>query len=152
MNKTRFHDYGTQAALLQKKRMLVIKIISILFPFMLLGGLELGLRLFHYGHDLRLFITAPGNNDYYILNPDASRKYFSNQEIATTGNKELFKKVKATNTLRIFVLGESTTIGYPYFHNGSFHRWLQYRLMHNCPDKRLEIINLSLGICVVAFF
>lgn len=63
MNKTRFHDYGTQAALLQKKRMLVIKIISILFPFMLLGGLELGLRLFHYGHDLRLFITAPGNND-----------------------------------------------------------------------------------------
>ena len=144
MNKTRFHDYGTQAALLQKKRMLVIKIISILFPFMLLGGLELGLRLFHYGHDLRLFISAPDNNDYYMLNPDASRKYFSNQEIATTGNRELFKKVKDTNTLRIFVLGESTTIGYPYFHNGSFHRWLQYRMMHNCPDKRLEIINLSL--------
>lgn len=144
MNKTRFHDYGTQAVLLQKKRMLVIKIISILFPFLLLVGFELTLRLFHYGHDLRLFITAPGNNDYYILNPDASRKYFSNQEIATKGNTELFKKVKDTNTLRIFVLGESTTIGYPYFHNGSFHRWLQYRLMHNCPDKRLEIINLSL--------
>ncbi|MBS0032267.1 hypothetical protein ACTJJ0_33860 [Chitinophaga sp. 22321] len=144
MNRTRFHDYGTQAVLLQKKRMLVIKIISIFFPFILLGGIELVLRLFHYGHDLRLFITAPGNSDYYVLNPDASSKYFSNQEIATTGNAELFKKTKDTNTLRIFVLGESTTIGYPYFHNGSFHRWLQYRLMHNCPDKRLEIINLSL--------
>jgi tetratricopeptide (TPR) repeat protein len=144
MNKTRFHDYGTQATLLQKKRMLVIKIISILFPFLLLGALEGVLRVCRYGHDLRLFITAPGNSEYYIMNPDASRKYFSNQEIATTGNAELFKKVKDTNTLRIFVLGESTTIGYPYFHNGSFHRWLQYRLMHNAPDKRLEIINLSL--------
>lgn len=122
----------------------MMKVISILFPFILLGGLELTLRLFHYGHDLRLFITAPDNNDYYIFNPDASRRYFSNPGIATTGNRELFKKVKDPNTLRIFVLGESTTIGYPYFHNGSFHRWLQYRLMHTCPDKRLEIINLSL--------
>ena len=144
MNKTRFHDYGTQAVLLRKKRMLVMKIISILFPFMLLGGLELVLRLCNYGHDLRLFITAPRDESYYVMNPDASLKYFSDPQIATTGNSELFKKVKDTNTLRIFVLGESTTIGYPYFHNGSFHRWLQYRLMHTCPDKRLEIINLSL--------
>ena len=124
--------------------MLMIKIISILFPFLLLGGLELALRLFGYGHDLRLFITAPGDDSYYVMNPDASLKYFSDPQIATTGNSELFKKVKGTSTLRVFILGESTTIGYPYFHNGSFHRWLQYRLMHSCPGKRLEIINLSL--------
>ena len=63
---------------------------------------------------------------------------------ATTGNREPFRKVKEPGTLRIFVLGESTTIGYPYFHNGSFHRWLQYRLMRSFPDKKLEIVNLSL--------
>ncbi|HEX3768292.1 MAG TPA: hypothetical protein VHT72_07930, partial [Puia sp.] len=57
---------------------------------------------------------------------------------------ELFKKDKDDSTLRIFVLGESTTIGYPFFHNGSFHRWLQYRLMRSFPDRRFEIINLSL--------
>jgi tetratricopeptide (TPR) repeat protein len=129
MNKTRFH---------------VIKIISILLPFFIIGGLEAGLRLFNYGHDLRLFITSPQNKNYYQFNPSASLRYFSNTEIATKGNSELFKKVKDSGTLRIFVLGESTTIGYPYFHNGSFHRWLQYRLMHSCPDKQLEIINLSL--------
>ncbi|HMC85922.1 MAG TPA: hypothetical protein VKI61_10365, partial [Chitinophagaceae bacterium] len=33
---------------------------------------------------------------------------------------------------------------YPYFHNGSFHRWLLYRLMHEFPDKQFEVINLSL--------
>ncbi|SEW49717.1 tetratricopeptide repeat protein [Chitinophaga arvensicola] len=144
MNKTRFHDYGTQAVLLRKKRMLVIKVISILFPFLIIAGVEGGLRLFNYGHDLRLFITSPQDPDYYQFNPDASLKYFSDPAVATKGNVELFKKVKDTGTLRIFVLGESTTIGYPYFHNGSFHRWLQYRLMHTNPDKRLEIINLSL--------
>lgn len=124
--------------------MLVIKIISILFPFVIIAGVEGGLRLFNYGHDLRLFITSPQYPDYYQLNPDASLKYFSDPVIATKGNSELFKKVKDTGTLRIFVLGESTTIGYPYFHNGSFHRWLQYRLMQTNPDKPLEIINLSL--------
>ncbi|HEY8956801.1 hypothetical protein [Chitinophaga sp.] len=144
MNKTRFHDYGTQATLSGKKRMLVIKVISILFPFLIIGGVEAGLRLFDYGHSLQLFITSPQNHDYYQLNPAASLKYFSNADIATKGNSELFKKVKDPGTLRIFVLGESTTIGYPYFHNGSFHRWLQFRLMHTNPDQRLEIINLSL--------
>ncbi|WP_158563196.1 tetratricopeptide repeat protein [Chitinophaga silvatica] len=144
MNKTRFHDNGTQAVLLRQRRILMIKIISILFPFFILGAVEGLLRVFNYGHDLQLFITAPGKEDYYVLNPSASLKYFSNEQIATTGNKELFKKVKDTNSIRIFVLGESTTIGYPYFHNGSFHRWLQYRLWHNYPNKQFEIINISL--------
>ncbi|CAL1517980.1 hypothetical protein [Chitinophaga sp. MM2321] len=145
MNRTqRFHDLGTQAVLLQKRSMLVFKTISMLLPFLLIVGIELILRAFNYGYDLRLFITSPQDKNYYVLNPDASRRYFSNQQIATTGNSEIFKKIKDKNTLRVFVLGESTTIGYPYFHNGSFHRCLQYRLMHTCPDKELEIINLSL--------
>jgi tetratricopeptide (TPR) repeat protein len=141
MNKTRFHGNDIQAC---KKSSLMIKIICILLPFLIIGGIEAGLRLFNYGQDLRLFITSPQNENYYQLNPSASLRYFSNTEIATKGNSELFKKVKDAGTLRIFVLGESTTIGYPYFHNSSFHRWLQYRLMHACPEKHLEIINLSL--------
>ena len=60
------------------------------------------------------------------------------------GTVNYSKKMKDDSTLRIFVLGESTTIGYPFFHNGSFHRWLQYRLMHTFPDRQFEIINLSL--------
>ena len=41
-------------------------------------------------------------------------------------------------------MGESTTLGFPFRPNGSFHRWLQYRLMHMYPDKNFEVINLSL--------
>src|SRR5579872_6562708 len=123
---------------------MLFRIIVILLPFLLLLALEGALRLFHYGYDTSLFIEAPGNGDYLVLNPTASRRYFTDAGNATTGNREPFRKVKEAGTLRIFVLGESTTIGYPYFHNGSFHRWLQYRLNRSFPDKKLEIVNLSL--------
>lgn len=128
----------------QGNRTLVFKIISVAVPFCVLTLLECGLRLFHYGYDLSLFIEYPNNKDYLYLNPDASKRYFINQKNATTGNAEPFQKKKAPGTRRIFVLGESTTIGYPYFHNGSFHRWLQYRLSRTFPDQRFEIINLAL--------
>jgi lysophospholipase L1-like esterase len=122
----------------------LFRAIAIVLPFLFLAVLELTLRLFHYGYDTSLFIESPGNKDYLVFNPDASKKYFTDQGNATTGNREPFRKVKEAGSLRIFVLGESTTIGYPYFHNGSFHRWLQYRLMRSFPGKKLEIVNLSL--------
>ncbi|HZE83951.1 MAG TPA: hypothetical protein VE035_06550, partial [Puia sp.] len=128
----------------KRKRIILFKAISILLPFLILILLEAGLRIFHYGHDLNLFVEYPGDQDYLVLNPDASKKYFTDQVMAPTGNRELFKKEKDKNTCRIFVLGESTTIGYPYFHNGSFHRWLLYRLMRSFPDRHFEIINLSM--------
>jgi len=128
----------------KKNRTRLFKWISILLPFVLLFVIELCLRLFGYGNDLRLFIDDPANADYFILNPAASKKYFTNQANATTGNIEPFKKEKDVETMRIFVLGESTTIGYPYFHNGGFHRWLQYRLMHDYPDRNFEVINIAL--------
>lgn len=126
------------------KKKLLFKTIAILLPVFFLLLLEGSLRLFHYGHDLSLFAEYPGDHRYLTLNPDASKKYFTEQAIAPTGNREPFKKVKDSNTCRIFVLGESTTIGYPYFHNGSFHRWLQYRLRQSFPGRSYEIINLSL--------
>lgn len=126
------------------KRARLFKVISVMLPLLALCLLELGLRACHYGHDLGLFIEYPQDHRYLVFNPDASRRYFSDQAIATTGNIEPFLKEKEPGSLRIFVLGESTTIGYPYFHNGSFHRWLQYRLMRTFPGKTIEIINLSL--------
>ncbi|SEI37921.1 Tetratricopeptide repeat-containing protein [Dyadobacter sp. SG02] len=126
------------------KRIWLFRLISIALPLLLIVLLECSLRFFHYGYDLSLFIEYPQNKNYLFLNPDASKRYFINQKNATTGNVEPFLKVKAPGTRRIFVLGESTTIGYPYFHNGSFHRWLQYRLTHTFPDQHFEVVNLAL--------
>jgi tetratricopeptide (TPR) repeat protein len=125
-------------------RIFFFKIAGILISFVILILIELSLRVFHYGNNFKLFVEFPENKDYLVLNPNASGKYFTNKEFATVGNIEPFKKNKDASTFRIFILGESTTAGYPYFHNGSFHRWLQYRLMHEFPDKKFEVINLSL--------
>ncbi len=125
------------------KRTIWLKVVSLLLPFLALFLLEMGLRIFHYGYNTSLFIENPRNSQYLVLNPNASKKYFTDPAMAPTGNSEPFKKIKDQNTCRIFVLGESTTIGYPYFHNGSFHRWLQYRLTRTYPGRSFEIINLS---------
>ena len=130
--------------IIRNNRVFYFKLIAVCLPFFILFLLEASLRFFHYGYNLDLFIEHPANNEYLVVNSSASKRYFLDPTFAPTGNKELFKKKKAPNTLRLFVLGESTTVGYPYFHNGSFHRWLLYRLMHTYPDTNFEIINLSL--------
>jgi lysophospholipase L1-like esterase len=126
------------------KRLIFFRIISLSVPFLLLILIEVILRTLQYGTDSRLFIEYSQDKNYLVLNPDASKKYFTSQKIATTGNIEPFKKHKDVHTLRMFILGESTAIGYPYFHNGSFHRWLQYRLSHTYPGRDFEIINIAL--------
>lgn len=125
-------------------RLRLFRVIAIALPVLFIMIMELALRLAHYGYDTSVFITSPGDKDYLVFNPNASKPYFTDPRNATTGNREPFRKTRETGVLRIFVLGESTTIGYPYFHNGSFHRWLQYRLLRTFPGKKVEIINCSL--------
>jgi len=126
------------------KKLLLFKILSALSLFIILLVLELILRLFNYGVDTSLFVKYPPDERFMVMNYYASNKFFPDTVSATKGNQELFAINKAPNTFRIFVLGESTTIGYPFRPNGSFHRWLQYRLMQMYPDKNFEVINLSL--------
>lgn len=119
-------------------------VIMVSTPLLLLLLLELILRMIGYGQSYPLFIEASEQPDYRMMNPRVSEKYFTTAENATLGNQELFPKEKGVNTFRMFVLGASTGLGYPYLHNGSFHRWLRYRLMRTYPDTDFEIINLSL--------
>ncbi len=125
-------------------RLYLFRTIAVLLPFVLVALFELLLRGVGYGEDYSLFVEAPNQPDYWVMNPVASEKYFTAAENATLGNQELFRKQKGDNTFRMFVLGASTGLGYPYLHNGSFHRWLHYRLLHSVPDTNFEIINLSL--------
>lgn len=121
----------------------LFKVVAVLFPFIILLLLELALRLFGYGHNLSLFVQDERHPDCFVVNPHLSERYFTIAENATIGNFEPFKKQKPKGTIRLFVLGESTTIGFPYMHNGSFHRWLKYRLLQLYPETDFEVINLS---------
>ncbi len=126
------------------RRVVIFKVLAISAPFLLLLLLELVLRLCNYGNDTALFVKYPPDKRFLVMNVHASEKFFPDTVNSTVGNQELFAIDKSPNTFRIFVLGESTTLGYPFNPNGSFHRWLQYRLMREYPDKNFEVINLAL--------
>ena len=133
----------THPPTLSQQRTRWFKAIAILLPLVALFLLEGVLRLVGYGQEYPLFVVSdePG---HVVMNPRVSEKYFTNSRDATIGFQEPFSLEKGPNTFRIFVLGASTAVGYPYLHNGSFHRWLQYRLNRTFPDKPIEVINLAL--------
>jgi lysophospholipase L1-like esterase len=124
-------------------RQRIFKTIAVLLPFFVLILVEIILRVCNYGYNTHLFIED-ATGKYYHLNPEISQKYFTIRENATQGNYELFPKEKKAGTIRLFVLGESSSVGFPYMHNGAFSRMLKYRLQFACPDTNFEIINLSL--------
>ena len=118
------------------------KVIALLSPFLLLCLLEAGLRLFGYGVNLDdIFLTTPDKQHFHI-NKNITKRYFASGQ-ATTGVVDFFKARKDARTFRLFVLGESAALGFPYPDNISFPRMLKYALMESFPEKDIEVINLS---------
>ncbi len=104
------------------------------------------LRLINYGGDLRLFVSAPEEvSDYYRLNPDIGKRYFYRQFTIPNPTKDLFLKKKPENGYRIFVLGGSTTAGFPYGNNLMFSRILWRKLQDTFPGERIEVINTAMA-------
>lgn len=121
------------------------KLITILSPFILLILFELLLRLFSAGYETDLFIRVPGKDfsRYMVTNPSVGEKYFTKFD-ATTPKKDVFLKNKPDNGYRIFVLGSSTMVGFPYGNNLMSSRILQRRLQDAYPDKQVEVINTAI--------
>ena len=107
-----------------QKKILFIGVMCVL-PFFLLVLVECVLRIAGVGENLRLFVSAPlGSSPYYGINARVAQRYVSylGEEFNPAPIKDLFLKKKPDNGYRIFVLGESTTAGFPYANNVSFAR------------------------------
>ncbi len=127
---------------IEKRKRIFFYIILFIVPYLMLGLLELGLRLFSYGDDLRLFIQS-SDSSYYQPNPNVGKRFF-NRFQQTAPLVEYFLKVKPANGYRIFVLGESTTQGFPYDANVAFPRILKMRLQDIFLERKIEVINLGM--------
>ena len=125
------------------KRQHIYKLIAVLLPLIILVVIELILRLTNCGYNTQLFISDQDER-FWVMNRDISKKYFTVSQNATVGNQETFFKVKPAGTIRFFVLGASSAIGFPYMHNGAFPRMLKYKLQFLFPENNIEIINVSL--------
>ncbi len=132
-----------QSIALRRRR--VFRIIAISIPVLFFVLFEFSLRFFHYGSDLPLFVVETVNGKlYYTLNPSLKNRYFNGINFTPTPSPELFLVSKPARTFRIFCLGESTTIGYPYWYNGAFPSFLRDRLKAVFPDRSIEVVNLGI--------
>jgi tetratricopeptide (TPR) repeat protein len=126
-----------------KKRLFTIIVLSI--PILFLVLLEVTLSLLHYGPDLSVFkIEIVNGESYYTFNPSVKSRYFSRVSFTPDPSPEDFPISKPPGTFRIFCLGGSTTVGYPYWYNGAFSSFLRDRLKALFPDRSIEIVNVGM--------
>lgn len=106
--------------------------------------LEIGLRIFGYGEDQpEAFRTDIIDRELLFMNPEVSKRYFSDQEFAPSGVYDVFRRTKTDSTFRIFVQGASSSAGFP-FRAASFPRLLEQKLQASYPSLDIEVINTSL--------
>ena len=100
------------AVALSPRRKWLFRLFAVVFvPLVLLGGLELVLRLAGYGYSTSFFEKIRvDNQEYLVNNENFSRRFFPPQLMRWPGPVMLEAK-KPANTYRIFVLGESAARG-----------------------------------------
>ncbi|MDZ7359963.1 MAG: GDSL-type esterase/lipase family protein [candidate division KSB1 bacterium] len=147
MNKTSAQAKATKANqrdTINSARARVFYLIALSLPVLFFLFLEIGLRLFDYGGNLDLFMDASGDYaPYRVCNPNMGARYFFMQSTIPDPPNDAFLKIKPANGYRIFVMGESTTAGYPYGNNVMFSRFLHKRLADTFPDKHIEVVNVA---------
>ncbi len=127
----------------QSKAPFYYYLILFFIPIIFLVLLELGLRIFNYGYDLTMWVNPTEGK--YIINPEVARRYFSSSNNIPTTIEDVFDVEKKKNAFRVFVLGESTSAGYPYMPMGSFSRYIRKRLELVYPSNTIEVVNISIS-------
>jgi tetratricopeptide (TPR) repeat protein len=136
----------SEAGALTSRKKRLFGIFVGLVPLAFFLTLELGLCFFHYGAGYDLVITTSRHGkQYYTINPTVGKRYFNSRryfvpQIASGS----FEVAKSPNTVRVFILGESTSAGFPYEYNTTPSYILQKRLEAVFPERNFEIVNVSL--------
>ncbi len=68
------------------------------------------------------------NNNYEILNPNITSKYFSGIKNLPYSTESFLFKEKPKGSFRIITLGASSGAGYPYQNSGSFTKYIKKSL------------------------
>lgn len=127
----------------KKKFFFVLIYIALTISFIIL--LEFLLRSFSFGINTDLFLEKEINGEkYYLLNTKFINKYFlgvSNR--IKVEDKVLFRKDKDKKTVRGFLIGESTSEGFPYYSNNDFGKMAEKTLTEANFLNNLEIHNVS---------
>jgi len=121
--------------------------ILVTVNFLLVLLIEGGFRLFNLGEDTSFLLhEKTGAFEFLRLNPGYAKKYTTRiNKLLPTPLAHTFRKNKENGTYRIYVLGESTSQGYPYPKTGAFPFQLEQMLNKAGAKKKIEVINMSMA-------
>jgi tetratricopeptide (TPR) repeat protein len=123
-----------------RRRLWLMRLFAMIFvPLLVLGGIELGLRLAGYGYDTGFLSRIEINgHDFYVPNEKFGYRFFP-PAIARTAPPFRFAAEKATNSYRIFLLGESAATGDPDSTYG-VGRYLEVLLRERYPGTDFQVV------------
>ena len=131
---------------MRSSRYWIFLTLTLLTPLALFAVAELIARAVWPEGALPLFVTAPvGNGGYLVANRAVARRWFVRERTPPAPMLEPFAVHKPPRSYRVFVLGESSTAGFPYPRNGTFSRVLRDMLRDVLPDDSVEVINLGVA-------
>jgi tetratricopeptide (TPR) repeat protein len=144
-SKARRQPSGKTARVeLSSRRKWVFRFISFaVLPLLLLGGLEIVLRLSGYGYPTGFFEKIRvGGKEFLVNNENFSLRFFPTQ-LARFPGPIMFETQKPANTYRIFILGESAARGEPEPAYAA-SRYLELLLNERFPNTHFEVVNLGI--------
>jgi tetratricopeptide (TPR) repeat protein len=127
-------------AAIPKPRLWLFRIIAAtVVPLLLLGALELALRIGGFGYPTSFFLrTKINGEDFYVTNDRFGFRFFP-PAIARTPFALRMKAKKPAGTYRIFLFGESAAQGDPDPTFGA-GRYLEALLRARYPGKNFEVV------------
>ncbi len=133
---------AAQFLCLSGRRVWLFRLLSAtLAPVLFLCLLEGSLRLFGYGYPSDFFVPVPGRSAW-TTNQRFGWQFFP-PAIAREPQVCEFPFAKSEDTCRIFILGESATMGVPE-PAFSFGRMLEAMLRERYPGVRFEVVNAAM--------
>ncbi len=125
-----------------KRRLFFSAMVAIPFLFFIL--LETGLRVFDYRGNLDLFLFPEVfDGEIGVVNTEFTARYFFNVRTNPSPSGDTFLAQKPENGYRVFVMGGSTTNGYPYGYNATFSRMFRDMLQDAAPERHVEVVNVA---------
>jgi tetratricopeptide (TPR) repeat protein len=132
------------ASKISRRRLWLFRIFApVIILLVVVGSLELVLRLCSYGYPASFFLkTEIGGTNYYVSNDRFGYRFFP-PALARTPVPMRMAVKKSANTYRIFVFGESAAMGDPDPTFGAW-RYLQVLLHERFPSTDFEVVCVAM--------
>jgi len=141
-NKAQSVDESPATRPIPRGRLWAFRVVAMLLPVLLLGLLEIVLRLAGCGYDPGFLLQTRINGKEYFVNNDNFSLRFFPPTLARWPGTLLIPARKSPETTRIIVFGESAAMGDPQPAYGA-SRYLEVLLRERFPGKKFEVINVA---------